>query len=57
MQALNTFLRQATDSGTVPGAVVVAARGQVVWHQAYGAAALPQNTALCSATRSSTSPR
>src|SRR5262245_5709265 len=41
MQALNTFLRQATDSGTVPGAVVcVASHGQVVWHQAYGAAAL-----------------
>lgn len=41
MQALDTFLRQATDSGTVPGAVVcVAAHGQVVWHRAYGAAAL-----------------
>jgi len=41
MQALDTFLRQATDSGTVPGAVVcVASRGQVVWHRAYGAAAL-----------------
>ena len=41
MQALNTFLRQATDSGTVPGAVVcVASRGQVVWHRAYGTAAL-----------------
>jgi CubicO group peptidase (beta-lactamase class C family) len=41
MQALDTFLRQATDSGTVPGAVVcVGFRGQVVWHQAYGAAAL-----------------
>ena len=41
MQALDTFLRQATDSGTIPGAVVcVASRGQVVWHQAYGAAAL-----------------
>src|SRR5712691_4825209 len=41
MQALDTFLRQATDSGTVPGAVVcVASHGQVVWHQAYGAAAL-----------------
>jgi serine-type D-Ala-D-Ala carboxypeptidase len=41
MQALDTFLRQATDSGTVPGAVVcVASHGKVVWHQAYGAAAL-----------------
>ena len=41
MQALDTFLRQATDSGTVPGAVVyVASHGQMVWHQAYGAAAL-----------------
>jgi serine-type D-Ala-D-Ala carboxypeptidase len=41
MQALDIFLRQATDSGTVPGAVVcVASRGQVVWHRAYGAAAL-----------------
>jgi CubicO group peptidase (beta-lactamase class C family) len=44
MQALDTFLRQATDHGTVPGAVVcVASRGQVVWQQAYGAAAfIPQ---------------
>jgi CubicO group peptidase (beta-lactamase class C family) len=41
MQALDIFLWQATDSGTVPGAVVcVASRGQVVWHRAYGAAAL-----------------
>src|SRR5574341_718278 len=41
MQALDAFLRQATTCGTVPGAVVcVAHRGQVVWHQAYGAAAL-----------------
>src|SRR5262245_11178686 len=41
MQVVDTFLRQATDSGTVPGAVVcVASRGQVVWHRAYGAAAL-----------------
>ena len=41
MQALDAFLRQATTCGTVPGAVVcVAYRGQVVWHQAYGAAAL-----------------
>ena len=41
MQALDAFLRQATTCGTVPGAVVcVAQRGQVVWHQAYGAAAL-----------------
>src|SRR5215468_1019191 len=41
MQALDTFLQQATDSGMVPGAVIcVASRGQVVWHRAYGAAAL-----------------
>ena len=41
MQALDACLRQATDSGTVPGAVVcVALRGQVVWQRAYGAAAL-----------------
>ena len=41
MQELDAFLRQATTCGTVPGAVVcVAHRGQVVWHQAYGAAAL-----------------
>src|SRR5215470_16713154 len=41
MQALDIFLQQATDSGTVPGAVVcVASHGQVVWHRAYGAAAL-----------------
>jgi CubicO group peptidase (beta-lactamase class C family) len=41
VQALDAFLRQATTCGTVPGAVVcVAHRGQVVWHQAYGAAAL-----------------
>src|SRR5215468_3904793 len=32
VQALDAFLRQATTCGTVPGAVV--------WHQAYGAAAL-----------------
>ena len=31
MQVLDTFLQQATDSGTVPGAVVcVACHGQVV---------------------------
>ena len=41
MQALDAFLRQATTCGMVPGAVVcVAYRGQIVWHQAYGAAAL-----------------
>jgi CubicO group peptidase (beta-lactamase class C family) len=35
------LLRQATQAGTIPGAVVcVAYRGEVVWHQAYGAAAL-----------------
>ena len=40
MQALDAFLRQATACGMVPGAVVcVAYRGQIVWHQAYGAAA------------------
>jgi CubicO group peptidase (beta-lactamase class C family) len=41
MQALDACLRQATDNGTVPGVVVcVASRGQVIWHWAYGAAAL-----------------
>src|SRR5215467_722002 len=41
MRALDAFLQQATTDGTVPGAVVcVAQRGQVVWHEAYGAAAL-----------------
>lgn len=41
MQTLDACLRQATADGTVPGAVIcVAYRGQVVWHEAYGAAAV-----------------
>ena len=41
MQQLDAFLQRATQDGTAPGAVVcVAKRGQVVWHRAYGAAAL-----------------
>lgn len=41
MQALDALLSQATQDGTVPGAVIcVAHRGTVRWHQAYGMAAL-----------------
>lgn len=41
LQGLDTLLWQATQDGTVPGAVIcVAYRGQVVWHQAYGMATL-----------------
>jgi CubicO group peptidase (beta-lactamase class C family) len=41
VQRLEALLRQATRDGTVPGAVVwVAHGGQVVWHAAYGAAAI-----------------
>jgi CubicO group peptidase (beta-lactamase class C family) len=41
LQRLDAFLHQAVQSRTIPGAVVcVAHRGQIVWHQAYGAAAL-----------------
>lgn len=41
MQRLDAFLHQAVQRRTIPGAVVcVAHHGQLVWHQAYGAAAL-----------------
>jgi CubicO group peptidase (beta-lactamase class C family) len=41
LEDVDAYLRQATASGTIPGAVLcVAHRGQIVWHQAYGAAAL-----------------
>lgn len=41
MQPLSAFLHQVTQEGVIPGAVVcVAHRGEVVWHQAHGAAAL-----------------
>ena len=40
MQQLDSYLRQSVACGDVPGAVVcVAHRGEVVWHEAYGAAA------------------
>ena len=39
MQQLDTYLRQATQGGAVPGAVIcVGHRGEIVWHEAYGAA-------------------
>jgi CubicO group peptidase (beta-lactamase class C family) len=41
LQRLDAFLHQAIQRRTIPGAVVcVAHRGQIVWHQAYGTAAL-----------------
>lgn len=41
MRHLNTLLEQATQEGTIPGAVIcVGHQGSLVWHQAYGAAAL-----------------
>jgi len=41
VQRLDALLQQATQDGTIPGAVVcVGHRGQLVWHRAYGAAAL-----------------
>jgi CubicO group peptidase (beta-lactamase class C family) len=41
LDRLDTFLHQEIHRGTIPGAVIcVAHRGQVVWHRAYGAAAL-----------------
>ena len=48
MQQLDAYLRQSVACGDVPGAVVcVARRGQVVWHEAYGAAAwVPQRRAM-----------
>ena len=48
MQQLDTYLRQSVARGDVPGAVVcVAYRGEVVWHEAYGAAAwMPERRAM-----------
>ena len=48
MQHLDACLRQAAACGDVPGAVVcVAHRGEVVWHEAYGAAAwVPERRAM-----------
>ena len=48
MQHLDACLRQAAACGDVPGAVVcVAYRGEVVWHEAYGAAAwVPERRAM-----------
>jgi serine-type D-Ala-D-Ala carboxypeptidase len=41
VQHLDALLRQATQDGTIPGAVIyVGYQGQTVWQQAYGAAAL-----------------
>ena len=41
MQRLDAFLRQATHDGTIPGAVIcVGHQGKLIWHQAYGAAAV-----------------
>lgn len=41
MQQLDALLRQATQDGTIPGAVIcVGYQNQMVWQQAYGAAAL-----------------
>jgi CubicO group peptidase (beta-lactamase class C family) len=41
VQHLDAFLRQATQDGTVPGVVIcVGYQGQLLWHQAYGAAAV-----------------
>ena len=48
MRDLDAFLRRSVACGDVPGAVVcVAHRGEVLWHEAYGAAAwLPQRRAM-----------
>ena len=48
MQQLDAYLRQSVACGDVPGAVVcVAHRGEVVWHEAYGAASwLPEWRAI-----------
>jgi CubicO group peptidase (beta-lactamase class C family) len=41
VQRLDAFLRHATQDGVVPGAVIcVGHRGTLIWHQAYGAAAV-----------------
>ena len=48
MQQLDAYLRQSVACGDVPGAVVcVAHRGEVAWHEAYGAAAwVPERRAM-----------
>ena len=48
MQQLDAYLRQAVACGEVPGVVVcVAYRGEVVWHEAYGAASwVPERRAM-----------
>ena len=48
MQHLDAYLRQAVACGDVPGVVVcVAYRGEVVWHEAYGAASwVPERRAM-----------
>lgn len=48
MRELDAFLRRAVACGDVPGAVVyVAHRGEVRWHEAYGAAAwVPERRAM-----------
>ena len=48
MRQLDACLRQSVACGDVPGAVVcVAHRGEVVWHEAYGAAAwVPERRAM-----------
>ena len=48
MQHLDVYLRQAVACGDVPGAVIcVAYRGEVVWHEAYGAASwVPERRAM-----------
>lgn len=48
MQQLDAWLRQSVACGDVPGVVVcVAYRGEVVWHEAYGAAAwVPERRAM-----------
>lgn len=41
MERLHTYLEQAIQDGLVPGAVIcIGHSGELVWHQAYGAAAL-----------------
>ena len=48
MRELDAFLRRSVACGDVPGAVVcVAHRGEVLWHEAYGAAAwVPERRAM-----------
>ena len=48
MRDLDAFLRRSVACGDVPGAVVcVALRGEVLWHEAYGAAAwVPERRAM-----------